>query len=144
MRRMLLMLPLLFLSCKNDEDPIPEYPKYFFFNDTGVDIDLVVYRNFRFDEKKFHIPSENGKSLLVIGYDQSVPKSKVPTGFPPLPYPVEYIFVIFNKTDTLIHSPGIPKVNSLFDESSYEFLMVEEKPAYDFIFSENDYENAKK
>lgn len=132
------------MGCKKDEAPEPEYPTYYFFNDAGVDIELVAYRNQRFDEMKFDIPSEKGKSLLVIGYDKSVPESKVPTGFPPLPYPVDYVFVIYNKQDTIIHSIGIPDVNSLFDKNSYEFLMVEGKPAYDFIFSEEDYENARK
>jgi hypothetical protein len=97
MRKLFLFIPFLVFSCKSDEAPDLKYPEFYFFNNSGVDIELVTYRNQRFDAKRFDIPSEKGKNLLLIGYDESVPKDRVPTGFPPLPYATDYILVIFNR-----------------------------------------------
>lgn len=143
MRILFVLILFVVFSCKNDEPAELKNPQFFFFNETGVEIDMIVYRNQRFDDR-FNIPSEKGKNMLAIGYGESVPKSKVPTGFPPLPYHTDYILVVYDKKDSIFHSTRLPESNSLYNENSYEFLMIDDIPSYDFIFTEDDYEYAKR
>jgi len=135
-----LLLAVSIVACKEEIEPY--YPEYYFYNESGVDIDFIPFESGRFG-RSFSISGKRTENTLILGFDESVPEHMVPKSYFPFDEEVDNVLVIYDKTDSVYHSENDINDNSIYSAESYEYELYRNVPTYYFTFTSGDYQAAK-